>query len=211
MSRPGDAGGQAVAARRGDLAVVQQHHTGAGQRRGRYDTFTVGQVTGITREGVVRVIRPAGMLAGETDGQGRERPGTNVQRAGDVTAVHVISSRKIDVEGALATAACHVWHGGEIPRPYDSLTEAGDELRPHLRSGRLGVWDRLRTAARFRDAEAREAHAALLADGSYDAYQAALGVANGKYRQVYEEATGRQAAAGAGSRARDPEAEAGPG
>ena len=147
------------------------------------------------------------MLAGETDGQGRERPGTNVQRAGDVTAVHVISSRKIDVEGALATAACHVWHGGEIPRPYDSLTEAGDELRPHLRSGRLGVWDRLRTAARFRDAEAREAHAALLADGSYDAYQAALGVANGKYRQVYEEATGRQAAAGAGSRARDPEAE----
>lgn len=211
MSSPGTAGQEAIAARRGDLAIVQQHHSGAGQGRGPYDTFTVGQVTSITRAGQVRVIRPAGMLAGETDSLGRPLPGTNIERAGNVTAVHVISARRIDVEGAMATAACHVWDGDCRPRPYDSLEELGDQLRPHLTSGRLSAWDRLRTAARHRDAVALQAHGVLLGGGSYEVYRTTVCAANDAYRAVYAAASGQQPAAAAGLRDAAAEAEAGPG
>lgn len=77
MSSPGTAGQEAIAARRGDLAIVQQHHSGAGQGRGPYDTFTVGQVTSITRGGQVRVIRPpACWPARPTASVGRRRART---------------------------------------------------------------------------------------------------------------------------------------
>lgn len=211
MSSPGATGQEAIAARRGDLAIVQQHHSGAGQGRGPYDTFTVGQVTGITRDGQVRVIRPAGMLAGETDRAGLPLPGMSMERAGNITAVHVIPARRIDVEGAMATAACHVWDGDCRSRPFDSIEEIGGQLRPHLTSGRPGAQDQLRTAARSRDAAAREAHAALLADGSYGDYKTAICAANDAYRNVYAAATGQQPLAAGRLRDAAAEAEAGPG
>ena len=63
--------GNAVA-RRGDLVVIHLRHRDwkDGQPR-EYDDFWLGQVTSVTRAGLVRLYRPAGTFAWDTDGRGR--------------------------------------------------------------------------------------------------------------------------------------------
>ena len=57
-------------ARRGDLVVIHLRHRDwqAGQAR-EYDDFWLGQVTSVIRAGLVRLYRPAGTFAWDTDGR----------------------------------------------------------------------------------------------------------------------------------------------
>jgi hypothetical protein len=106
-----------------------------------------------------------------------------------------MSARRIDVPGALATAACHAWPGHETcARGYGSLDEVRAALRPHLR-GRPGQ-ERLRDAARTWEAERKAAlpllSAAAVAQREefmslFRAYDSAVAAANAAYRQVYEQ------------------------
>ena len=103
-------------ARRGDLAVIvsttRDYVLGAGASE--RTAVTVGIVTSITREGIVKMV----------DG----RKLWNHQRA------FVVPATRIDVEAALAIAAAHVWPGHTSAMPYASVAEARAALRPALLS-----------------------------------------------------------------------------
>ena len=51
-----------TAAKRGDLVVIQKHNRdhAIGQETREYDTFTVGVVTSVTRDGMVKMFKEAG-------------------------------------------------------------------------------------------------------------------------------------------------------
>jgi hypothetical protein len=191
---PGRAAEGSVVVRRGDLVVVHLHRREYQDGEPReYDEFQVGQATSVSRDGQARLWRPAGEFASEPDCLGRPRPGRPLPTEWFQQAL-VMSTRRIDVQGALATAACHVWPGHEDQdRAYDSLEEVGAKLRPHL-LGRPG-WERLRQAAADWESARKAARpllsAAVRARGeefrrlSGD-YGRAVAAANTAYRQVYE-------------------------
>ena len=101
--------GNAVA-RRGDLVVIclRHHEWKDGQPR-EYDDFWLGQVTSVTRAGLVRLYRPAGTFAWDSDGRGRPDKGQSLPSLWFERAA-IKSQKEIDVPGALDTAA---WNGGE--------------------------------------------------------------------------------------------------
>lgn len=189
--------GNAVA-RRGDLVVIHLRHRDwrEGQPRD-YDDFWLGQVTSVTRAGLVRLYRPAGDFSWETDGRGRSCRGQPLPSLWFEQAA-IKTQAEIDVQGALATAACHVWPGHEDHvRGYATLTEVRAALRPHLleSAGR----ERLRDAAGAWEAARREARpllsAAVRAHGEEfgrlsAVYDAAVTAANDAYRAHHEQAAG---------------------
>ena len=192
--RTGPAARGEVRARCGDLVVI--HLRCRAWYRGRTlperDTFRVGQLSAATRDGRVRLYRPAGALAG-APGSGRPLPAEGFERA------LVMSARRIDVPGALATAACHVPPGIETcPSGYDRLDQVTAALAPHL-AGRPG-WERLRDAARAWEAE-RKAALVLLDEaagagrdqfkGLFAVYSSAVAAANAAYRRRCEQAGAR--------------------
>ena len=193
--------GNAVA-RRGDLVVICLRHRDWSDGRPReYDEFWVGQVTSVTRAGLVRLYRPAGRFGWETGGRrpgrGQPLPSLWFERAA------IKSQAEIDVPGALATAACHVWPGHEDHvRGYATLGEVRAALRPHLLES--AGWERLRDAAAVWEAARREARpllsAAVRTHGAEfrrlsDLYDAAVTAANSAYRQQHEQAAGTGSAA----------------
>jgi hypothetical protein len=134
--------GNAVA-RRGDLVVIHLRHRDwkDGQPR-EYDDFWLGQVTSVTRAGLVRLYRPAGTFAWESDWRGRPGKGQPLPSLWFERAA-IKRQKEIDVPGALVTAACHVWPGHEDHvRGYATLTEVRAALRPHLLES--AGWERLR-------------------------------------------------------------------
>ena len=194
--------GNAVA-RRGDLVVICLRHRDWRQGQAReYDEFWLGQVTSVTRAGLVRLYRPAGTFAWETDWRGRPDQGQPLPFLWFERAA-IKSQKEIDVQGALATAACHVWPGHEDHvRGYATLTEVRAALRPHLLD--QPGWERLRDAARAWEAARREARpllsAAVRAHGEEfrrlsDLYDTAATAANDAYREQYEQAAGTGSAA----------------
>jgi len=91
-------------ARRGDLIVIQQHHRDwvlRGESR-EYDTYTVGVVTSVTRDGTVKMFREAGH-ADTPDWRGKPDRGQGMP-AGFERAL-IMSAADIDVTGALAACA----------------------------------------------------------------------------------------------------------
>ena len=72
----GAAGTGNAVARRGDLVVIhlRPRDWQDGQPR-EYDDFWLGQVTNVTRAGLVRLYRPAGRFSWEADWRGRPDPG----------------------------------------------------------------------------------------------------------------------------------------
>ncbi len=200
---PGASGAGNAVARRGDLVVICLRHRDwkAGQPR-EYDDFWLGQVTSVTRAGLVRLYRPAGIFAWDTDGRGRPDKGQPLPSLWFEWAA-IKSQQEIDVPGALATAACHVWpgHEGQV-RGYGTLKEVRAALRPHLLES---PWrEQLRDAAAAWEAAWREARpllsAAVHAHGEEfrrlsGIYDAAVTAANDAYRAQHERAAGNGSAA----------------
>jgi hypothetical protein len=191
-------------ARRGDLVVIHlcDRDWKTGEPLGD-DEFWLGQVTSVTRAGLVRLYRPAGTFAGERDWRGRPDRGRPLPSLRSGRAM-IKSQKQIDVQGALATAACRTWPGHEDHvRGYPALAEVKAALRPHLLD-RPG-WERLRDAAGVCEAARREAgpllSAAVGARGEEftrlsDRYDAAVTAANSAYRDLHGQAarTGSAAA-----------------
>jgi hypothetical protein len=174
---------QGPAARRGDLVVIHHHH-GDRPLRGEpheYDTFTVGVVTSVTRQGQVRLVKEAGHVD-QPGWRGQPDRGTPPRSAG-LKQIFVASSRTIDTDGALATATCHTWPHTAGVRPYASLDDARAALRPHLRT--QPGWEQLHDAAEKHAAARQAAWAAYLADSttaqSYENYEAELTAVNQAY------------------------------
>ena len=200
---PGASGAGNAVARRGDLVIICLRHRDwrDGQPR-EYDDFWLGQVTSVTRAGLVRLYRPAGTFAWDTDGCGRPGKGQPLPSLWFERAA-IKSQKEIDVPGALATAACHVWpgHEGHV-RGYETLAEVKAALRPHLLES---PWrERLRDAAAAWEAAWREARpllsAAVRAHGEEfrrlsGIYDAAVTAANNAYRELHEQAAGAGSAA----------------
>ena len=195
--------GNAVA-RRGNLVVIhlRHHERKAGQPR-EYDDFWLGQVTSVTRAGLVRLYRAAGTFSWDTDGRGRPGKGQPLPSLWFEWAA-IKSQKEVDVLGALATAACHTWpgHEGHV-RGYATLKEVRAGLRPHLLD--QPGWEQLRDAAALWEAAWREARpllsAAVRAHGAEfrrlsDLYDAAVTAANSAYRELHEQAAGTGNAAG---------------
>jgi hypothetical protein len=194
--------GNAVA-RRGDLVVIHlRHHEWKDGQPREYHGFWLGQVTSVTRDGLVRLYRPAGTFSWDTDGRGRPDKGQPLPSLWFEWAA-IKSQQEVGVPGALATAACHVWPGHEDHvRGYATLKEVKAALRPHL-PGQPG-WERLRDAAGAWEAAWREARPLLSAavrvrgeefrrlSGLYDA---AVAAANGAYGEVHGQAAGTGSAA----------------
>jgi len=194
--------GNAVA-RRGDLVVIHLRHRDwkDGQPR-EYDDFWLGQVTSVTRAGLVRLYRPVGTFPWESDWRGRPGKGQPLPSLWFERAA-IKSQKEIDVPGALVTAACHVWPGHEDHvRGYATLTEVRAALRPHLLES--ASWERLRDAASAWEAARREARpllsAAVRAHGEEfrrlsALYDAAVTAANDAYRAQHGQAAGTGSAA----------------
>lgn len=194
--------GNAVA-RRGDLVVIHlRHRDWHGGRPREYDDFWVGQVTSVTRAGLVRLYRPAGIFAWDTDVRGRPDKGQPLPSLWFERAA-IKSQQEINVPGALATAACHVWpgHEGQV-RGYATLAEVKAALRPHLLD--QPGWEQLRDAAAAWEVARREARpllsAAVRARGEEwrrlsDRYDAAVTAANNAYRAQHEQAARNGSAA----------------
>ena len=111
-------------ARRGDLVVIHlcDRDWKTGEPLGD-DEFWLGQVTSVTRAGLVRLYRPAGTFAGENDRRGRPDRGRPLPSLRSGRAM-IKSQKEIDVQGALATAACRTWPGHEDHvRGYRALAE----------------------------------------------------------------------------------------
>ena len=188
MSRPEDPSpgappGPQAQARRGDLVVIYLRTSdwSTGKPRGR-DEYHLGRVTSVTREGSARRYQPAGTLPGAADYRGRPDPGRDVRGAPGFQRVYVVSADDVDVDGALATAACHTWPGHEATgRAYPALGEVHAAIMPH-RKDQPG-WERLHEAAlawQRRRAEART----VLDTAGFPAYQEAVAAANDAYRQA---------------------------
>ena len=188
-----------TAAKRGDLVVIEEHHrdyVSHGESR-EYGTFTVGMVTSVTRDGHVKMFRRAGNFDQGKDWRGQPDRGEAVPSR--MVRSYLVSASDIDVAGALATAACHVWitdmaHEDQA-KAYDSLPEVQAALKPHRKVG--WKWNLLRDAGEAWEAARREA-SPMLGDAlrvAYDdrpryrelseAYHAAVTAANEAYRKVY--------------------------
>ena len=84
------------------------------------DDFTIGVVTSVTRDGVVKRFRSAEC--------GTERPGPADKRFGG----KVYLAPGVDPEGAIEAARSHTWPGHpDQPMPFGSLEEIRAALRPY--------------------------------------------------------------------------------
>ena len=207
MSEGGDTG---TRARRGDLVVVHQHHRDAMQHGDprEYDTFTVGVVTSVTRDGKVKMFKEAGRVD-EPGWQGRPDRGQALPTAGFAQAL-VRSAADIDVPGALATAACRTWENTCSVRPYDTLDEVRAALSPHFK-GR-DTWEPLHEPAETHAAARRAAWEGYRSDSRtggwdaarYDAYTALIAAANREYLRSYAQITTPRPQAAPGGAPQDP-------
>lgn len=202
-----DAGTSGGPARRGDLIVVRQHHPGYGSGVPS-DSYTVGVVTSVARDGTVKAYQPAGDFP-EPDWQGKVSKGTDLARSRP-DRTWTLSARDVDVPGALATAACHTWPRDEcMTRPFDSMADVHAALQPHLKPGQPGTQALSAAAGQWEQArrQARELRPPMSAPReeflqAHAAYAAAVGAANEAYRQAASAAgqdPGDPPAAGGGS------------
>lgn len=187
-------------AKRGDLVVFEEHHRDwhmGAKETGEYDTFTVGVVTSVTRDGHVKMWRRAGSFDQGKDWRGQ--PDRGEAAPSRMVRSYVMSAKDIDVASALTTAACHVWVTDtaheDNAKAYDTLAGVRAALRPHLKRG--GTWEALNSAAavwlkaRF-EARPMLTEALRVAHDDRpryrelsDAYHAAVKDANDAYRVVY--------------------------
>jgi hypothetical protein len=108
-------------ARRGDLVVIHLCHRdwAAGQPRS-YDDFWLVQVTSVTRAGLVRLYRPAGTFAWETDGRGRPTRGSRCRPCGS-SGLLSRARRRSTSPMPWSRPARHTWPDEVHVRGYDTL------------------------------------------------------------------------------------------
>jgi hypothetical protein len=192
-------------AKRGDLVVVEQHHRDyvLHGESSEHDEFTVGVVTSVTRDGHVKMFRRAGSFDQGKDWRGQPDRGEAIPSS--MVRSYVMSAKEIDVAGALATAACHVWVTDtaheDHARAYESLAEVKAALKPHLFRNWTGMTGaQLSIAAAAWELTRRKA-APMLTEAlkvAYDdrpkyrelsgAYHVAVTAANEAYRAAYAQA-----------------------
>lgn len=117
----------AVKAKRGDLAVVvsRTSSTFIGQESREDVRITLGRVSSITREGLVKRYEEASFA----DGEARE------QKVRPRDQVLIVGAASVDVEAILSEYRKHTWQatGGsdsDMVRPYSSMAEVRDVIRP---------------------------------------------------------------------------------
>jgi hypothetical protein len=165
------------------------------------DEIWAGEVTSVTRDGRVARYRPAGRFGWEPPGSTTAIRGERLPGPEQLQHTWLVSARKADVPGALATAACRTWPGqDDQARPFDTLAQAMTALQPHV-PGRPGH-EQLRDAARAWEAARKAAYPlltpAVQAIGSPDftplsrAYHEAVAAANSAYRHQYARVTGHE-------------------
>jgi hypothetical protein len=210
-----------TAAKRGDLVLFHVQSSflslSLASKRTETNDFTVGMVTSVTRDGLVKLYRPAGDLT-VSDHLGRPYRGQGLPRTG-LVAWWMVPASKIDVTGAMVTAATHLYPQRETPMPYGSLDEVRAALKPHLRAS--AGWETLHAAALEWEAarraawdayeqmrrDANRAHAAAgyhtregdalrwrLDGEAMEAHAAAVARANDTYRAVLTRVTQATAA-----------------
>jgi len=124
-------------AKRGDGVVVETRHTGymiPGPGKTEpydYHQYEVGVVTGITRDGHVRTWRPAWVSEDEHDRHTKQGLPFNK------TQIWLLPATEMDVPACLAAYQAHTYpgHADGLPKPYDTLAEVRDALRPHQLTG----------------------------------------------------------------------------
>lgn len=187
-----------TAAKRGDLVVIQKRNRdyAIGQETREYDTFTVGVVTSVTRDGMVKMFKEAGHID-HVDYRGKPDRGQAVPTVGHERTM-IVSAADIDVAGALATAACHVWVTDASHETHVKYYESVDELRAALQPHRTGAMfaSELHEAAVAFETARRNAWASYNRDcprgfdsDRYHAYEAEVAAANDAYRAEYRAAT----------------------
>ena len=187
-----------TAAKRGDLVVIQKHNRdhAIGQETREYDTFTVGVVTSVTRDGMVKMFKEAGHID-HVDYTGKPDRGQAVSTVGHVRTM-ILPAADVDVAGALATAACHVWVTGTAHETHVKYYESVDELRDALQPHRTGATfaSELHEAAVKLETARREAWESYNREcprghdsEHYHAYEAKVAAANEAYRAEYRAAT----------------------
>lgn len=130
---------EAVKAKRGDLVVIHARNTRSdlGSAAGSLttDRFTVGIVTNITRDGMVKGYKEVGyggslyqLKIDLKSPRLRDRPTGFV-------ALNVMSQERIDVQAAIEAATENRWSvGGTKGKPFDSLEALKAALRPCART-----------------------------------------------------------------------------
>ena len=118
-------------ARRGDLAVVVSRTSTAVTRGESYESVrvTLGRVSSITRAGLVKRYETA-MFADADDREQKVQPREQVL---------IVGADSVDVEAVLAQYRERTWQkthgkGGDMIRPYESLSEARNAIRVWLYS-----------------------------------------------------------------------------
>lgn len=117
----------AVKARRGDLAVVVSKARSAvvqGESREGL-RVTLGRVSSVTRTGLVKRYEEA-MFADADDREQKVQPRDQVL---------VVGAESVDVEAVLVQYREHTWRAtagsdSDMVRPYSSMTEVRDAIRP---------------------------------------------------------------------------------
>lgn len=139
-------------ARRGDLLIVRDHNPGYGTLHGPADEYTVGVVTGITRDGAPKFYKPATLIP-EPEGKQKASKGTDLARH-KPDRVWAVGADVIDVPGAIASASC----GRTFVGRFGSMDDVAATLRPHLKTGTSGTWKTLSAAAKEWEEARRRAH-----------------------------------------------------
>jgi hypothetical protein len=108
--------------KRGDLVVT---HAECSYQRG-VDEYQVWIATSVTREGRVKSLRAAHHV-------GELNPyDVPLQRIIGLKSIGIVAKNRIDIDAAINAVREHVWPETRQPKPFDTLDEVRDVLRPHL-------------------------------------------------------------------------------
>jgi hypothetical protein len=115
--------------RRGDLAVIERTTvTHSRTSRTERTEYTVMVVCSVTRDGRTKAVRDDRY---PDDGHNIPYP-QPLDRMTDLRSILIVPKDSIDTEAALATVRAHTYPDSTTPRPYDTLDEVREALRPHL-------------------------------------------------------------------------------
>lgn len=122
-------------AKRGDLVVIQCKDLDSIASKGRdHDRFTVGIVTNITRDGLVKGYQEIGYAGSLYQMKIDVKSPRRHDKPVGFVKMYVQSQGQIDVQAALEAAKENRWSvGGTQGMPFDSIEAVKAALKPCLR------------------------------------------------------------------------------